>query len=280
MQDQINTIRRHLSAATTAITLASDMLAPLEALVATPTAPHTPGTTLAKLLAELNHPDYTLRSLSELSEITGLDECDICPELEAAGALYVLKTRRSDDAQLIGLASRQPQEAPTEAAQSAPAAPSPKFQVGDKVRVVKRVTQEDGWRNTWADDMDDYVGKPRVFTIQSMGDHGERFAGVRFSEDNTFGWPLGALELVTDLPVPVATTSTLATLSATSKFNLLMIALETCQYSLRTIDQLVEKTGLADLEEVKAALEGEEIAFVLRRRRHDGAQMIGLASRN
>jgi hypothetical protein len=73
-----------------------------------------------------------------------------------------------------------------------------KFVVGEKVRVARRVDKEEGWANLWfdaggIDDMVQYVGKPQVFTVGEVN-----HAGIRFLENDTFGWPHGALDLVQD----------------------------------------------------------------------------------
>ena len=67
---------------------------------------------------------------------------------------------------------------------------SPKFKVGDQVRVVKRVTEENGWENCWTT-MDKYIG-----TVQTIRDINS--TGVYFTS-NDFGFPPSSLELVTDV---------------------------------------------------------------------------------
>lgn len=57
-----------------------------------------------KLMTELEDPRYTLRSMLELREKTGIYE--ILDALNDNGVEYVTKTRRSDGAQLVGLESR------------------------------------------------------------------------------------------------------------------------------------------------------------------------------
>lgn len=68
-----------------------------------------------------------------------------------------------------------------------------KFKAGDKVRIVRRVPVEAGWGNTWCPEMDKEVGTGRVLTVERVNPY-----GVWFSEDDMFGWPPSALELVTE----------------------------------------------------------------------------------
>ena len=75
-----------------------------EAAGATPT----PASTIDILMRELSG-QYALRTVDGLLEKTGLGGFGLSAiedELDAAGIEYVVKTRRSDGAQLIGLASR------------------------------------------------------------------------------------------------------------------------------------------------------------------------------
>lgn len=58
------------------------------------------------LMRELNDPRYTLRSTYELAEKTGLPDYHIKDELFNNEVEYVVKHRRSDGAELVGLASR------------------------------------------------------------------------------------------------------------------------------------------------------------------------------
>ena len=69
------------------------------------------------------------------------------------------------------------------------------FKVGDKVRVVKKVEQENGWRNSWVDDMDELLGK--TFTINMIDESGI------FFEDSHYEFPPSSLELVTEEPQSV-----------------------------------------------------------------------------
>ena len=64
-------------------------------------------TQFEKLMDELNDPRYTLRTYSELRETLGYDfDSDIDNDLDSNRVEYVVKTRRSDGAALIGLTSR------------------------------------------------------------------------------------------------------------------------------------------------------------------------------
>lgn len=63
------------------------------------------------------------------------------------------------------------------------------FRVGDKVRIVRKVTAAAGWDNEWTDEMDAYVGKSA--TIERMG------GPLGISLDGfPYHWPPAALELV------------------------------------------------------------------------------------
>lgn len=59
-----------------------------------------------QVLSELNHPRYSLRTLSELSNKLGVTQTEIFKVLEDEGVAYVTKNRRSDGAKLIGLTDR------------------------------------------------------------------------------------------------------------------------------------------------------------------------------
>ncbi|MFY7953994.1 MAG: hypothetical protein ACOVT5_15945 [Armatimonadaceae bacterium] len=80
---------------------------------------------------------------------------------------------------------------------AAPAAPV--FKSGDKVRIVRKVTEETGWENTWVGDMDTYVGKPDILTISHVED-----AGVYFTDfaGDGLGYPPSSLELVVEDAAP------------------------------------------------------------------------------
>lgn len=58
------------------------------------------------VMSELNHPRYTLRTLSELSNKLGVTQGGIFKMLDDEDVSYVIRHRRADGAQLIGLADR------------------------------------------------------------------------------------------------------------------------------------------------------------------------------
>lgn len=66
-------------------------------------------------------------------------------------------------------------------------APRP-FQVGDKVKVVKKVLKEDGWNNVWTRIMEEYVNNEKEYTILRITRN-----GIQFAEDGMYLWPHGAL---------------------------------------------------------------------------------------
>lgn len=69
------------------------------------------------------------------------------------------------------------------------------FKVGDKVRVVKKVTQEDGWYNSWTNTMDTYVGKEYV--VIDVGFNGIGVGvGLNIYEVSSYHFPPSSLELV------------------------------------------------------------------------------------
>ena len=65
-----------------------------------------------------------------------------------------------------------------------------------------------------------------------------------------------------------------------SKFDRLMNELQDPRYTLRSVSELVEKTGYADQASIEDALVRNDEEYVTKRRRSDGAALIGLASRN
>ena len=70
-----------------------------------------------------------------------------------------------------------------------------------------------------------------------------------------------------------------ATQAPASTIDILMRELSG-QYALRTVDGLLEKTGLGGLSAIEDELDAAGIEYVVKTRRSDGAQLIGLASRN
>ena len=72
-------------------------------------SPATPAATVVKpdpVLAALNDPRFTLRSLNELAALSGDTADEILEMLDCNGIDYVRRTRQRDGAALIGLASR------------------------------------------------------------------------------------------------------------------------------------------------------------------------------
>lgn len=60
------------------------------------------------------------------------------------------------------------------------------FKVGDKVVVVRRVLDEDGWNNVWTGQMNELIGNQTEYEIAEITGQGIRFYG--------FGWPAGSLD--------------------------------------------------------------------------------------
>lgn len=68
------------------------------------------------------------------------------------------------------------------------------FTEGAKVKVVRKVTKEEGYENYWVSEMDRKIGDGIVYTIKYMG-----VSGVQLEEDeDRMGYPQGSLELVTE----------------------------------------------------------------------------------
>lgn len=64
------------------------------------------------------------------------------------------------------------------------------FKQGDLVFVERKMERSKGWRNSWADNMDKYVGN--TYTVKS-----QHSGGVYFEEDEgVFGFPPKALRLI------------------------------------------------------------------------------------
>ena len=65
------------------------------------------------------------------------------------------------------------------------------FMVGDVVRITRKYkTRQDGWGNSWVDDMDQFVGTTQ--TISHIDIRGKQC----YFKDVSYGWPLAVLELV------------------------------------------------------------------------------------
>lgn len=69
-------------------------------------------------------------------------------------------------------------------------APPPRFEVGQIVRIARKVESEPGWRNGWAGGMDALIGKSgRITEISPLGVYLD-------GDARNYGWPSSALELV------------------------------------------------------------------------------------
>ncbi len=73
------------------------------------------------------------------------------------------------------------------------------FKVGDRVRVVKKVQQQNGWRNSWVFVMDDAIGNEYV--IDNIDEHGVFFSVGYEDSIHGLGFPTNSLELVYQEPV-------------------------------------------------------------------------------
>jgi hypothetical protein len=73
------------------------------------------------------------------------------------------------------------------------------FKAGDRVRVVKKVKQQNGWRNSWVFDMDNSIGNEYV--IDSIDEHGVYLAVGYGDSIRGLGFPTNSLELVYQEPV-------------------------------------------------------------------------------
>jgi hypothetical protein len=73
------------------------------------------------------------------------------------------------------------------------------FKVGDRVRVVKKVVQQNGWRNSWVSIMDDAIGNEYV--INRIDEHGVFFTVGYENSIHGLGFPTNSLELVYQEPV-------------------------------------------------------------------------------
>ena len=68
--------------------------------------PVVPSGTLDLLVGALSDPRYRLRTTSELADIAGIESDEVRGFLTGGNISYVVKHRRSDSAELLGLASR------------------------------------------------------------------------------------------------------------------------------------------------------------------------------
>lgn len=69
-----------------------------------------------------------------------------------------------------------------------------KFKIGDEVKVVKKVEEENGWNNSWVYDMTETVNNGKTYAIAKISDNGVYLK----SNDGTlsYGYPVSSLELV------------------------------------------------------------------------------------
>jgi hypothetical protein len=80
---------------------------------------------------------------------------------------------------------------------------SKRFKSGDKVRIVRKVTEETGWNNRWIAEMDAYVGRPDILTIDRVAGSGVYFRGVTAGNFGVhLGYPPSSLELVVEDAAP------------------------------------------------------------------------------
>jgi hypothetical protein len=76
------------------------------------------------------------------------------------------------------------------------------FKVGDKVRVVRRIERENGWKNGWLPEMNMAINTSYVFTISEICPEGCYFkrdwneSSVLGIHGYSLGYPLSSLELV------------------------------------------------------------------------------------
>lgn len=73
------------------------------------------------------------------------------------------------------------------------------FKAGDRVRVVKKVKQQNGWRNSWVFDMDNSIGNEYV--IDRIDEYGVYLAVGYEDSIHYLGFPTNSLELVYQEPV-------------------------------------------------------------------------------
>lgn len=73
------------------------------------------------------------------------------------------------------------------------------FKAGDRVRVVKKVQQQNGWLNSWVSSMDDSIGNEYV--IARIDEYGVFFTVGYDDSIQGLGFPTNSLELVYQEPV-------------------------------------------------------------------------------
>lgn len=111
----------------------------------------------------------------------------------------------TDDGRLIRLVGKGGGWYPSSFALVEAIPPARAFKAGDKVRIVRKVAEEVGWKNSWVSPMDDHVGRPDILTVNRV-----TAAGVYFEDyaGEGLGWPPSSLELVASA-APAAPAGTL-----------------------------------------------------------------------
>ena len=99
----------------------------------------------------------------------------------------------------IRLDARNPYNYPTDCFDLIEENKMVEFKVGDRVRVVKKVRQQNGWRNSWVFDMDNSIGNEYV--IARIDEHGVFFSVGYEDSIQGLGFPTNSLELVYQEPV-------------------------------------------------------------------------------
>ena len=68
----------------------------------------------------------------------------------------------------------------------------------------------------------------------------------------------------------------MSTQAQLTQFSKIMVLLTNPTYKLRTVRALNAQTGTSGVDEVKTILKAHALSFVVKRRRSDGAALIGL----
>lgn len=74
-----------------------------------------------------------------------------------------------------------------------------KFKVGDRVRVVEKIEEQNGWKNSWVKDMDLLVNDGKTYIIDNINDSGIYF-NIQDDKFMRYGYPELSLELAEDCP--------------------------------------------------------------------------------
>lgn len=78
-----------------------------------------------------------------------------------------------------------------------------KFKVGDRVRIFRKVKEENGWINSWVEDMNELINDGNVYVIDRICD-----AGITFSHSQNdrsliiYSYPPSSLQLVEEIVSP------------------------------------------------------------------------------